>query len=117
MNENNSKNYLYIKLIGMCLSVIFPLAVLDTPFWISGLVGLAIFSPVIFGSESLFVAVCALYSLIARPALYIWALVVTIGGPQDTIAILFYILAGIQAFSIIKNFLLFAFAIISGLRK
>ena len=45
-----------------------------------------------------------IYSIFLRPGLYISALIVTIAGPQDIIAIVFYIALGCQIKNIAENF-------------
>ncbi len=52
-----------------------------------------------------------------RPILYVWALIITIGGKQDVFAILFYILSGVQAISIIKNLFYSILVIVNSFSK
>ena len=44
-----------------------------------------------------------LYKVFFRPGAYIWALVCVANGPQDAIAIIFYVIAALQFFSILKG--------------
>ena len=105
MNENRSVNYLLFKMFWWSTALMIPLVIIDAPIWVMTIISLVMFSPIIFRAESLIWLVQFLYALLLRPGLYIWALVVAINGPQDIIAIVFYIIAGLQAISIAKNFL------------
>lgn len=116
MNEKPMQNYgLFVALLAS-LSLGIPLIVIDAPFWVISIVSLAMFLPYIIPSTLTFFSITTIYAILLRPGLYIWGLIATINGPQDFIAIAFYIVAGLQAFSIIKNCLYYILVIISSTR-
>ena len=86
----------------MQLSIGLPLIMLNAPLWLILGATFLVFSPLFFGSLTYATFLFCSYDII-RPILYIWALVVTIGGKQDFIAIAFYVLFALQAISIIKR--------------
>lgn len=103
---------MWLIYIFMAASVSFPLIILNAPDWVISLpttVFMLAMILAIFGKASGFVEVLILlmtygYNII-KPVLYIWALLVTIHGPQDTLAIVFYIVTALQAVFMIKNFI------------
>lgn len=117
MNENRSLKYLIFKMLWWSTALAIPLAIIDAPIWVITIVSLVMFSPFAFREELLIWLVQFLYALLLRPGLYIWALVVAINGPQDIIAIAFYIIAGLQAISIVKNFLGYLLLLFSAFSK
>ena len=112
MNEDRKINYGLFRMFLCSISLTIPLLMIDAPAWVISLVSLVMFLPFIFQSPSLVIPVIAIYSVLLRPGLYIWALIVTARGPQDFIAIAFYIVSGLQAISIIKNFIAYFLAVI-----
>ena len=117
MNDNRTINYGLFMAFWASLSLTVPLIVIGVPFWVISVVSLAMFLPYIIPSDWTTIAVIAIYTLILRPGLYIWALVVAINGPQDFVAIAFYIVAGLQAISIIKNFVTYVLAFVISMRS
>lgn len=107
MKENREINYGLFMAFWYSLSLAIPLIVIGVPMWVISAVSLVIFSPFFIPSDWPAIIVIALHTLILRPGLYIWALVVAINGPQDFVAIAFYIVAALQAISIVKNFLFY----------
>ena len=103
MNNNTSRNYGLFRLFLLSLSLAIPLIVIGAPGWIIALASVYVFSPLLFKSELLLYITAWLYDIVLRPGLYVWALIVAINGPQDFVAIAFYILAFLQAWSILKN--------------
>lgn len=104
----NPDNY-YIKqmliiLLPMVISLTIPLIMLNTPIWLMIIIDLIILSPLLFCSLKLTVLIPYAYYIV-NPILYICALIVTIIGTQDFWAIAFYILFGLQAPIMIKNFI------------
>ena len=95
-------NYTLIKTFFMSLSLTIALVMLNTPFWLISIATLFLFSPLFFSSFAYATLVQLAYDL-GRPILYIWALVVTIQGKQDFIAIAFYILIALQITTIVKR--------------
>ena len=73
-----------------------PLVMLDFPFLVDLLIIAAIMFLPYIGS-------------IANLVLWVWAFIVTLGGPQDVIAIVFYVLFGINALRFIYIFVLSSF--------
>ena len=100
----NQENHVLFQLFLMELSLGIPLIMLDAPLWLILMATFLIFTPMLFGSFTYATILYCSYDVI-RPILYIWALVVTILGVQDLFAIAFYILAGLQALSIVKRFI------------
>lgn len=98
------ENYVLFQLFLMELSLGIPLIMLEAPLWLILMATFLIFTPMLFGSFTYATILYCSYDVI-RPILYIWALVVTILGVQDFFAIAFYILAGLQAISIVKRFI------------
>lgn len=91
-------------LLPMMLSITIPLIMLDAPIWLMTIIDLIILSPLLFTSASLAVFIPYAYYII-RPILYIWALVATILGVQDFVAIAFYIIMVLQLPKMVINFL------------
>ena len=96
------ENYLLFKHFLMELSLSISLIMLNAPLWLIIVATFLVFSPLLFNSLTYATFLYCAYD-IARPILYIWAIVVTIQGKQDFIAIAFYILAGLQIASIVKK--------------
>ena len=117
MSEDRSINYGLFMAFLASISLTIPLIVIGVPFWVISAVSLLMFLPYIIPSEWTAIAVIALYTLLLRPGLYIWALVVATSGPQDFVAIAFYIIAGLQAISIVKNFLVYLIGFFVAMRK
>lgn len=99
-----NENYGLFQLFLMSASLNFPLIMLNAPTWLLFLTIFFIFSPIIFVKDWLIYLVLHLYNIV-RVILYIWGIIVTAQGQQDFVAIAFYITTGIQAFSMIKNFI------------
>ena len=116
MNEDRAINYGLFMAFLASLSLTIPLIIIGTPFWVISVASLVMFLPYFIPSDWIAIAVIALYTLLMRPGLYIWALIVAIGGQQDFVAIAFYVIAGLQAISIIKNFLTYIFAFVFSVR-
>ena len=116
MNENRMINYGLFMAFLASLSLTVPLIVIGVPFWLISVVSLAMFLPWIIPSDWITIAVIALYTLLLRPGLYIWALVVAISGQQDFVAVAFYVIAGLQAVSIVKNFIAYILTFIFSTR-
>lgn len=116
MNEDRVVNYGLFMAFLASLSLSIPLIVIGVPFWVISVVSLAMFLPRIIPSEWIAITVIALYTLLLRPGLYIWALVVATNGQQDFVAIAFYVVAGLQAISIIKNFITYILAFVFSMR-
>lgn len=112
MNEDRRLNYGLFRMFLCSLSLAIPLIIIDAPFWVISLASLFVFLPFIIPSEWTVIIVIASYTLLLRPGLYIWGLIAAINGPQDLVAIAFYIIAGLQAFSIIKDFVAYLFTLI-----
>lgn len=104
MKEQNYTKKMLLLLLPMVLSLTLPLLMLDAPVWVMTIVGLIILSPWIFDSQVMTMIVPFAYYII-KPALYIWALVITILGVQDFFTIAFYILMAIQIPGMIKKFI------------
>lgn len=104
MEEQNYTKQMLWLLLPMSLSITLALMMLGTSIWLISAVNLLILSPMLFLSKKLAVIVPYVY-YIANPILYVWALVVTIQGPQDFFAIAFYILMAIQVPKMIVNFI------------
>ena len=97
-------NYILFLLSLNAFSLVIPLIILEAPIWVICVVTLFLFMPAILMSKLLFLVSLHLYN-IARPILYVCGLIVAVQGKQDFFAIAFYILLGLQALSIIKNFI------------
>lgn len=117
MNTDRSFKYALFILFLMSLSLTIPLIFLNAPWWVLSIVTLAVFATALSGSELIALVYRLIHNIVLRPGLYIWALVITINGPQDFLAIAFYIIAGLQALSIIKNFLGEIFILFSFLNR
>lgn len=104
MKEQDYTKKMLKMLLPMVVSVTIPLLILGAPVWLMTIVDLIILSPMLFWSVGLSVIVPYAY-YIARPILYVWALVVAILGVQDFFAIAFYVLMAIQVPSMIINFI------------
>ena len=115
MNEDRAINYGLFMAFLASLSLTIPLIVIGTPLWVISVVSLAMFLPYIIPSDWTAIAIIALYTLLLRPGFYVWALVVTINGQQDFIAIAFYVIAGLQAISIVKNFFVYLVGLFSAI--
>lgn len=115
MNENRMVDYGLFMAFLATLSLTIPLIVIGAPFWVISIVSLIMFLPFIIPSDWTAIAVIALYTLLLRPGLYIWALVSAINGQQDFVAIAFYVIAGLQAISIVKNFFVYLIGLVSAM--
>lgn len=83
---------LVIWYIIAAIVTVAPFLVLDLPAWAEFLLILAILMlPVIGG--------------VVAVAVWIWALIVAVQGPQDAVAIIFYVALAINAFFIIPSLL------------
>jgi hypothetical protein len=103
-NQDNYTRVMLRMLIPMVVSITLPLIMLDTPVWLITIINMIILSPMLFMSITLSSLIPFAYHII-KPILYIWALVVTILGKQDFLAITFYILMGIQIPKMLMNFI------------
>ena len=90
----------------MSLSLTIALIMLHASGWIITFATLFVFIPIIFPGGIIELIVTIGYEIILRPVLYPWALVVTIKGEQDVIAIIFYVLFGLQIIGIVRRFIL-----------
>lgn len=100
--------YLLKICIFRCLSLSFPLIILDvtydTKFPLYLLSGIAFLS-ILIHSETFVLLFELLYNIVIRPSLYIWSFAIIIQGKQDFIAIAFYIFFAVQFLNILKKFL------------
>lgn len=104
MKEQDYTKEMLWLLIPMVVSITIPLLMLDTPVWLMAIINLMILSPMLLVSLKLSTIVPYAYYII-NPILYVWALIVTIIGVQDFLAIAFYILMAIQTPKMMKNFI------------
>lgn len=105
MDNNHSFGFAMFTLFLMSLSLTIPLVVINAPIWIIVLITIAVFASALSGNEGIALLYRQFHNIVLRPALYIWALVIAINGPQDFVAIGFYIAAALQIWNIIKNFI------------
>jgi hypothetical protein len=105
MEENNSLNFMLWKLFLMSLSLTIPLIMIGASGWIITLATIIVFATALSGRTRIAYIYRILHNILLRPGLYIWALIVTISGPQDIVAIGFYIAIVCQAKNIIGNFI------------
>ena len=117
MNEDHVVNYGLFMAVLASISISIPLIVIGVPYWVILAVSLFMFLPGIIQSTRIFIAVSAIYAILLRPGLYILGLIAAINGPQDFIAIAFYVIAGLQAYNIIKNFLAYTLILIYSKRN
>ena len=103
MDENQSFRYLLFQLFLMSLSVAIPLIVIGASGWVITITTIVIFATALSGNSGIAYIYRIIHNILLRPGLYIWALVVAISGPQDIIAIGFYIVIAVQAKNIITN--------------
>lgn len=78
-------------MIGV-LFAIAPLVILDTPFWLTFLLVIAINVIPLIGS-------------LIEVVLWVWALIVAIGSPQDIFVIVFYVLFAINVVRLLSVFI------------
>jgi hypothetical protein len=71
--------------------------------WIITLVTIIVFATALSGRVGIAYIYRILHNILLRPGLYIWALIVTISGPQDVVAIGFYVVFACQVINIISN--------------
>ena len=105
MDNSPSISYLLRQLFLMSLSLAIPLIMIDASIWIITLVTIIVFATALSGIVGIAYIYRMLHNILLRPGLYIWALIVTIIGPQDLVAIGFYIALVCQAKNIINNFI------------
>lgn len=111
MNEKIAFNNLIFRASTLMLSIVFAFAmIVEIPIWQIALISLVLVIVPLIPSLTTFYVF--LYNIVLRPLVYVLALIVTIQGEQDTIAIIFYVVAGLQSFFIIKNFFRFLFVLI-----
>jgi len=104
METERSFRYALFYLFLMSLSLTIPLIIIGSSSWIIILVTVAVFASALCGNPLIALIYRQLHNIILRPGLYIWAIIVAISGPQDFVAIAFYIIAFLQIWNIIKNF-------------
>ena len=102
MYENNYGRYTNSRGFWASVSLAIALIVMEAPSWVMLLTTLFVFLPCIFNSDGIFLTVFFTYSF-ARPVLYVFALISAIKGPQDFVAIAFYVVAAIQVLSMVRN--------------
>lgn len=105
MENNPSLSYLLRHLFLMSLSLTIPLIMIGASIWIITLVTIIVFATALSGRVGIAYIYRIIHNILLRPGLYIWALIVTIAGPQDIIAIGFYIALALQLKNIIVNFI------------
>lgn len=107
-NEENTENerqikHLLFKFFLMDISITLPLIMMEAPSWlITLLVPILIFSPM-FVKSPYYVALYTLIYNFGRPILYACGLAATIGGVQDAVAVVFYVITAVQSINIIKK--------------
>jgi hypothetical protein len=116
MEENNSLSFLLWQLFLMSLSLAIALIIIGASGWIITITTIIIFATALSGNVGIAFIYRVIHNIILRPGLYIWALIVTITGPQDLVAIGFYIALVCQAKNIIGNFV-GEIIILSSIRK
>lgn len=104
MKEQDYTKKMLGLLMPMVVSITIPLLMIGAPVWLMTIIDLIILSPMLLVSIRLTTIVPYAYYII-KPILYVWALVVTILGVQDFLAIAFYVLMAIQTPRMIKNFI------------
>lgn len=112
----NQGNYALFMLFLMDASLTIPLIMINAPYWLIVVKSVFVFSPAIIGSYTYSALYTFVYNVV-RPVLYVWGLVVTIGGKQDFFAIAFYILTALQAIDIIKKLIGTVMIIVLALTK
>ena len=105
MQENSSFSFLLWQLFLMSLSLGIALIMIGASGWIITLVTIIIFATALSGRVGIAYLYRIIHNLLLRPGLYIWALIVAITGPQDLVAIGFYIALVCQVKNIIGNFI------------
>ena len=105
MQENSSFSFLLWQLFLMSLSLAIALIMIGASGWIITLVTIIIFATALSGRAGIAYIYRIIHNLLLRPGLYIWALIITITGPQDIVAIGFYVALVCQAKNIISNFI------------
>lgn len=113
--ENRSFGYMLRQLFLMSLSLCIPLILIGASGWVMTIVTVAVFATALSGNALIAYIYRVLHNIILRPGLYIWALIVTIAGPQDIVAIGFYIVLVCQLKNIVGN-LIGELIILSGLK-
>ncbi len=108
--------YAQIQLLLMSLSISLPLIIMNAPLLLILITTLLIFSPAMSKSLYVGVIVFCLYDIV-RPILYIAGIIVAAQGPQDFVAIAFYIITGLQALSILKKFIATVLTLIISFKK
>lgn len=103
MDKTQSFRFVLWQLFLMSLSLTIPLIMIGASGWIITLVTIIIFATALSGHTGIAYVYRALHNIILRPGLYIWALVVTLTGPQDIVAIAFYIILALQTKNILSN--------------
>ena len=102
-NNKDSLGFILLQLFLMSLSIVIPLIMIGAPGWIITIITTIVFATALSGNVGIAYIYRAIHNILLRPGLYIWALIVTVTGPQDFIAIGFYIALACQAKNIIGN--------------
>ena len=105
MENNRSFGFTMFYLFLMSLSLNIPLILIGASGWILALVIVVVFATALSGNAGIAYIYRVLHNIVLRPGLYIWALIVIIGGPQDIVAIGFYLVFALQLKNIIFNFI------------
>lgn len=104
MDNERSFGYMIWTLLLMSFSLTIALIMIDAPTWVISVVAASVFVSALCGNVVVAYIYRAIYNILLRPGLYIWATIVTIMGEQDWIAIAFYIALALQLVNIIKKF-------------
>lgn len=119
MRENNENKLLRRTFFWRSISLSIPLILIGLEFGLHYmyLLSLVAFIPLLYYSEVLFLIEEFIYNVLLRPGLYIIALVITVSGKQDIVSVIFYVLAGLQAFNIIKYLFFYIAMLLSVFKK
>ena len=103
MDNNPSIGFLLRQLGLASLSLAIPMILIGASGWIITIVTILIFATTLSGNVGIAYIYRAIHNILLRPGLYIWATIVVIGGPQDFVAIGFYVVLAFQIKSIVCN--------------
>ena len=103
MNNDRLSSYAIFKLFLMSLSLTVPLIMIGASGLVILIVTILVFASALCGNVGIAYIFRALYNILLRPGLYIWAFIDAISNQQDFISVCFYVVFALQIINIITN--------------
>ena len=105
MNNDRLTGYALFKLFLTSLSLTIPLIMIGASGLVTSIVTILVFASALCGNVGIAYIFRALYNILLRPGLYIWAFIDAISNQQDFFSVCFYIIFALQIINIVANFI------------